>query len=66
MRRKKAKRKKRYLYKHPENGAKVSRQRIWQLRQKSKGKCIICGKKSKTYRCEGCNKEHLERQQKAA
>lgn len=67
MRAKKSKRrKKRYLYAHPDNGHMVSRQRIWQLRQRAKGRCVRCGTKAKTYRCEDCQEKHLESQKKAA
>lgn len=66
MKRKKSrvKAKKKYRYANPVNGKPVSRQRIWQLRNRSKGRCIICGKKSESYRCEECNDAHLERQKK--
>jgi len=63
--RKRAARPKRYLYKHPVNGKKVTRQRLWQLKQKKKGRCVICGERSKTYRCDACNKIHLRNQKKA-
>ena len=36
---------KRYLYLNPATGRMVSRQRLWQLRKKADGRCIVCGRK---------------------
>jgi hypothetical protein len=42
-------RKNRYFYWHNDN--LVSRQRMWQIRKREAGKCIICGKMREKYAC---------------
>ena len=48
-----------YKYEHPNKPGKlVSRQRIWQLKQRENGKCPSCGKrrgKNKDGYCKHCD-----------
>jgi hypothetical protein len=30
----------------------ISRQRKWQLRQRAKGLCVVCGKEARSWACE--------------
>lgn len=39
----------------------VSRQRKYQLRQKLRGKCMRCGKKSETVQCSKCHRKVYKR-----
>lgn len=39
----------------------ISRQRQWQLRQKRKGNCILCGRRrnGKAWLCDGCHTKQM-------